>query len=174
MRLAVLFIFGFGLLFGCKEDDLLPQNNSLDVSLLKQYSWENRTEVEEQAVDQSEVYQYVRNTSLSFTESQFTHKTASYFLNQPKQSGSVNLLPALDNGEFYGAYKLSAVDSVLTFSFNYSNALKDRWNLPKDSVVSNIQYKIIQLNKSTLEMRPISDIQINGASQILTFKSNPK
>lgn len=174
MRLTLLFVFAFGLLFGCKEDDLAPENKTLDVSLLQQYSWENRSEVEEQAVDQPVVYKYAKRITLAFNEIQFSHKTESYFLTKPEKMGNINFIPALDNGEFYGDYTISAPDSILTFNFSYSNPANSEWNVNADTVNSSIKYKILQLDQRKLEIKPLSDMQIDGTHQSITFQPTGK
>ncbi len=174
MRSTLLFVIAFGLLFGCKEDDITPENRTLDVTLLQQYSWENRSEVEEQAVDQPVVYKYAKRITLLFNEIQFAHKTESYFLTKPEKMGNISFLPALDNGEFYGDYTVSAPDSILTFNFSYSNPVNNRWNAHVDTVNSSIKYKILQLDQRKLEIKPLSDMLIDGTHQSIIFKPSGK
>ena len=174
MRSTLLFVIAFGLLFGCKEDDITPENRTLDVTLLQQYSWENRSEVEEQAVDQPVVYKYAKRITLLFNEIQLAHKTESYFLTKPEKMGNISFLPALDNGEFYGDYTVSAPDSILTFNFSYSNPVNNRWNAHVDTVNSSIKYKILQLDQRKLEIKPLSDMQIDGTHQSIIFKPSGK
>ncbi len=174
MNVKCTLFLALALLLGCKEEDITPIETSLNIGRLQQFNWENRSEVEEQAVDQIGIYKYAKKIVLNFNEIQFTHKTESYLLSKPEKMGDVNFIPALENSEVWGGYQVSTVDSTLVFHIQKKNHLWDRWNVPADSVAISSTYKILKLTDSKLELKPLSDMQIDGTNPIITFSAITK
>ena len=99
MNVKCTLFLALGLLLGCKEEDITPIETSLNIGRLQQFNWENRSEVEEQAVDQIGIYKYAKKMVLNFNEIQFTHKMESIY-SVSLRKWAMLIYPSLENSKY--------------------------------------------------------------------------
>ena len=166
MKWTLLYCFLFSLLIGCKDEQVMPSQSPINRSLLEQNIWINQQEVEEQYTDQIDPIKYLKSTTFSFTPSHYSHKIASALQNK----GAKNTAE-LENLEIWGAYEISALDSVITL-FYTNNLLTETDQTPSLETYSPLalKYKIIKLTTNELTLKHIVDSTFTENQPEITFR----
>lgn len=168
-KLLLLLLLAF--LVGCKEEDMSPTDEGINRAILEKYIWKNDILIDEVFTDNSTPESYIRTSTLSFTQTQYTHRVQDATNNH---SAIKNLSKQYRDpkrvSEYWGDFNINGADSTLTLSYRVNNKITNQLNLSQDSLVIYSTYKIIHLSDDELTLKLTNDSVMNGYNRIMTYK----
>jgi len=168
-KLLLLLIFAF--LIGCKEEDMSPIDGGLNQAILEKYIWKNEILIDEVFTDNSSPERYSRSTTLSFTETQYSHSiqdSINEYSANIKGMKQEKASPRLR--EFWGDYVFNMADSTLILSYRVNDKIKSKLNLSSDSLIISTKYKILNLSEDELTLKMDNDSLNYNFNTEMTFK----
>ena len=170
MKAKLLFLLIVALLIGCQDEDMSPIDRGLNQVILEKHIWKNEVLIDEVFTDNRSPERYSRATTLSFTETQYSHSIQDTLNeNSNKDTKSDKFSGRLR--EFWGDYDFNSVDSTLILSYRIHDKIKASLNLSTDSLIISTKYKILKLSEDELIIQMRNDSLTYIYNTPMTFKA---